>query len=223
MRDYGTIETQVHSATLPAYRRYTKGKMTLNRMGNPIRMDWKQALVNDGRGYMLANASPDLVVSGSVNYAATDPVILMVVPSGFTIMPFCVTVALENATGDDNWVSIGFDTGDLYTSGGEAVALIVNNLRSDSPYGSSVCKAYSGGTAIVMVDPAAGERMIFHWVDPFAATDKRACGVVQWEPKYCPVLVGPASFFVYVYAATTAPDIQCGIQWVEFESEALPE
>jgi len=137
------------------------------------------------------------------------------------MIPTCVTIAIENAAGTDNWVSIGFDTADLYTSGGDTV-LTTRNLRTDAAFGSTAIKACSGVTAIVMLDPAAGERMFFHWVDAFAATPGHDCGFVKWEPRYCPVLVGPATLFAYVYGSS-APDIQFTAQWVEFESEALPE
>ena len=216
------LETQVHSATLPAYKRYTPGKITLNRMGSPITMDWRQALINDGRGYMLANASPDGVISGSTSYAATDPAFIAVVPTGHTMIPTSFLVVSEDATGTDNWVSVGFDTADLYTSGGDTV-LTTRNLKTDDAFGSTVCKCYTGGTAIVMVDPGASERLIFHHVNAFADAVTEPPRIVLWEPRYCPVLVGPATFFAYIYAATTAPDFQVTFQWVEFESEALPE
>ncbi len=216
------IETEVHSASLPAYRRGTPGKITLNRMGNPGRIDWKEALGNDGRGYMLTDASPDDVTSGSINYTATDPAFLAVIPQGHTMLPTSMVVSFENALGTDNWVSLGFDTGDLYTSGGDAV-LTAKNLRTDDAFGSTVLKAYSGGTAIVMADPGASERMIYHWVNAFADTNDMPPNVVEWAPKHSPVLVGPATFFAYIYAATTAPDVKFTFQWVEFESEALPE
>lgn len=216
------IETQVHSATLPAYKRYTPGKITLNRMGYPSLVDWKQALINDGRGYALAVATPDELETASVNYAATDPFILLVVPRGTTMVPLSATITSEDAVGTDNWVSVGFDTADLYTSGGRS-DVHTFNLRTDDAHGSTIVKAYSGDTAIVMVDPGASERMVFHHCDAFLNAVTLPPKVVRWEPKRKPVLVGPATFFVYVYSVGTPMAVQYVVQWVEFETEALPE
>lgn len=216
------IETEVSTSTLPVWRDESRGRITVDRMGDMIGMDWRQRIVNMGRGYNFANITPDTLITGSSSYVATDPALLIVVPTGHTMVPISVCVDMENMAGTDNHVTIGFDTSDLYSSGGLAGSMI-NNLRTDDAFPSPVVKAYNGSTAIVMTDPAAGERIIYHWCDAFADADTKSAPSIVWEPKYSPVLVGPASFFVYVYAATTSPDFQYSVQWVEFPTEAIPD
>ncbi len=209
----GYIESKVGEGSLPAYASDSAGALALNRMGHVVGIDWVQQMVNVGRGFNFTNITPDTLIQSSTSYAATDPSIIMVCPTGTTMIPFRVDISIEDAAGTDNHIIIGFDTADLFTSGGTAGSAL-NNLRTDSPYTSQLSTAKNGHSAITMVDPTATERIVFHYISAFADATTSPPMEPTWEPKYCPVLVGPATLFVYMYAST-AQMYEYNVQWIE--------
>ena len=210
----GLVESEVREGALAEYDSDALGRVSLNRMGHKVGNDWVQDLVNQGRGFNFAQITPDTLLTASTSYAATDPSIILVIPQGTVMIPFYCQVSFEDADGVDNHVIIGYDTGDLFVSGGIAGSAL-NNLRADSPYTSVMKTAKNGDTAIVMTDPGAGERIVFHYTDAFPDVDTSPAGVIPWEPKRVPVLVGPATLFVHIYAGGTAQEYQYQVKWVE--------
>lgn len=206
-------DSVVKQDSFPSYGEDVGGRLRLNRRGELVVNDFLQQAAIDGRCFNIALATPDTTASASTSYVATDPAIIFTVPTGTTVIPYHLNVCLEDAAGTDNYIIVGCDTADLYTSGGRA-ASTANNLRSDSPHTSNVGDIYEGDTAIVMVDPAAGERTLWSWCDPFVDAAGAHTGVVVWEPRVAPVLVGPATFYVHIYGST-APEFSFSIQYVE--------
>jgi len=205
--------TLVRGVTLPKYPNDSDGSISLDSMGNLIDCDWIQARINAGYGFNFANITPDTTITGSTSYAATDPAILVQIASGTTMVPFYVNIALEDSAGVDNYVVIGCDTAALYASGGGTAGSALNSLRTTGG-GTSAATGYNGKTAIVMTDPGATERTLYNWVNQFADVATDPPRVIVWEPKYPPVLIGPATLYVYVYGGT-APEFQYSVQWIE--------
>lgn len=191
------------------------GEIRTNRRGELVVNNWKVQAALDGRVFNFANLTPATLITGTVAYAATTPNIIMVVPTGTTMIPIRANFSIVDSAGTDNTIIIGCDTADLYTSGGIAGSAL-NNLRTNDPNTSALTTAKNGDTAIVMVDPAASERLLYNWANAFA--DTVGGRVVVWEPEVPPVLIGPATFFAYVYSTGTAMEYEYSIQWIEIPS-----
>ena len=207
------LETQVNQVQYPAYLEGRSKPFRLNKRGELVVSDWLQQAVLDGFGYVVQQATPDTLVTGSTSYVATDPALYLGVPEGVTAYPFWLNIAFEDTAGTDNYVTIGCDTAVLYSSGGGTAGSLINNLRSDDLH-ASACTHYNGQTAIVITDPGAGERILWTWCNPFADVATDPPRVIVWEPTIIPKLVGPASFFVYIYGSTK-PAFNYNLQWVE--------
>lgn len=205
--------TRVQGVTLPKHPNDSDGAIAIDSMGNIITCDWIQARINAGYGYNFANLTPDTLCTGATSYVATTPAIILVIPTGTVMVPFYLNIALEDSAGTDNHITVGCDTADLYTSGGIAGSAL-NSLRTTGGGTSAVSTAKNGDTAIVMVDPGAGERTLDDWVNAFADAVTEPPRVYIWEPERPPALIGPATFYAYIYGST-APEYQYVVQWVE--------
>lgn len=212
--------TRVPGGTLPKYPTGSEGSISLDSMGNVINCDWIQHRINSGYGFNFANITPDTTITGTVNYAATTPCILLSIPTGYTMVPFYINISIEDSAGTDNHILVGCDASDLYSSGGSTAGSALNCLRT-SGGGTSAATGYNGKTAIVMTDPTATERSLFHWCNAFADANTEPPRVVTWQPQYPPVLIGPSTLYVYVYSASTAMEFEYSVQWVEFLSTSF--
>ena len=208
-------ETRVRELTYPSFTEGDGGEIRQNKRGELIVIDWKEQAAIDGRCFNWSHLTPDTLITGTINYTATVPGLQVVVPVGTTILPYYTCITVEDAADTDYHIKIGFDTGNLYTSGGLDGSAI-NNLRTDSPFQTAIKTAKNGDSAITGVDPGASERFLFHWVDQFAMADDRGGHyIIEWKPRVCPVLVGPATFYAWVYGATSAQEYQYVVQWIE--------
>ena len=195
------------------------GKPWFSRDGAAVIKDWYTAMAEEGRVFNIALAVPDTTMTGDIGYVATSPGIAMVVPEGAVMIPVHFDICFEDAAGNDNYVIIGCDEGDLGLSGGTAISAC-NNLRTDNPYASAISTKYGSTGAITATDPGASERILFSYVNAFLDATTSPPMQVVWEPKSPPILVGPASFFAYCYGAT-APVYSFSIQWVELPRSAV--
>jgi hypothetical protein len=198
----------------------SKGIPWFSRDGAAVIKDWYTAMAEEGRVFNIALAVPDTTMTGDVNYVTTSPGIAVVVPEGAVMIPVHFDICFEEAAGTDNYIIIGCDEGDLGVSGGTAVSAC-NNLRTDNPHASVISTKLASDTAIAMTDPGATERTLFTYVNAHADATTSPPIQVVWEPKAPPVLVGAATFYVYVYAATTAPEFSFSLQWVELPKSAV--
>ena len=214
-------ETRVRELTYSAFEEGDGGEIRQNKRGELIVVDWKEQAAIDGRCFNWSHLTPDTLITGTINYTATVPGLMVIVPVGTTILPYYVCITAEDATGTDNWVKVGFDDGSLINTGGLDGSTI-NNLRTDSPFTTAIKTAKNSGSAITMVDPADSERFLFHWIDAFAMADDRGGHyVIEWKPRVSPVLVGPATFYAYIYAGTSGQDYQYVVQWIEVPTASV--
>lgn len=216
------VELGVRKATSPS-RETSDGNVGAAwglRDGAVVTVDWYTAMALEGRVFNIANATPDTTMTGSVNYDATHPGVYVGVPDGAVMVPVHFDVVCEDAAGTDTHFHIGCDDAELYSSGGTAVSAC-NNIRTDNPHASAVSAKYASDSAITITDPGATERILYNKVYAFANEADHEPYQVVWEPKAPPILVGPASFFVYIYAASTAPEYNFSLQWVELPKNAV--
>ena len=198
----------------------SEGQAWLGRDGSLVAMDWYTAMAMEGRVFNIALVTPDGTMTGEAAYDATHPSILMDIPEGVTFIPVHVDVCFEDAGGADNYIIIGADDANLYSAGGSGAGdSACNNLRTDNPYASAISATYTGDTQLTITDPGASERILYSYVNQFKDAATSPPIQVIWEPKSPPVLVGPASFFIYCYGAS-APEFSYSIQWVELPKDA---
>ena len=213
-------ESQVRELSYPAYEEDEGGKIRQNKRGELIVSDWKVQAALDGYAYNWAMLTPDTLLTGTVDYTNTIPGIAIEVPVGTTMLPVYFGLTTEDAIGTDNWLHIGFDPADVFASGGLDGSAI-NNMKTDGPK-SRITVAKNGDSAITASDPGTDERFVFCHVDPFALADDRGEHYIQeWKPRVSPVLVGPATFFAYIYSATTAKEYQYTMQWIEVPTASI--
>ena len=198
----------------------TEGQMWLGRDGSLVAMDWFTAMSMEGRVFNVALNAPDTTMTGETAYDATHPSILIDIPDGVTFIPVHLDICYEDAAGTDNYIIVGADDVALYSSGGTGTKVSTcNNIRTDNPHASAVTAVYTGDNQLTITDPGATERILFSYVNAFADATTSPPIQVIWEPKSPPVLVGPASFFVYCYGST-APEFSFSVQWVELPKDA---
>ena len=208
------LETQVNQEKLPAYLEGRSKPFRLNKRGELVVSDWLQQAALDGYCFNVAEATPDTLLTGDVGYVATRVGFLLSVPSGVTVFPYWVNVAIEDSAGTDNYIIIGCDDSILYASGGTTACSTINNVRTDNPR-ASVCTAYNSDNELIITDPGASERILFTWHNAFADVATDDPRVIVWEPLLIPKLVGPASFFFYSSATGTAQEFNFSVQWAE--------
>ena len=216
------IELTARKATNPVRETSdsSTGRVWAMRDGALVSMPWLTAMAMEGRVFNTSHASPDTKMTAAVDYDATHPSICIVVPAGAVMIPVSLNLHCEDMAATDNHVTIVTDAGNLYASGGTACAA-VTNLRTDAPYASSCTNVYASDAAITATDPAVGETNLFTFFDAFADATTSPPVNVNWVPKAPPVLVGPATFLVYVYSATTAAEFGFAFQWVELPKNAV--
>lgn len=177
-----------------------------------------------GRLFYASDADENDTVTGATSYAATTPLFVLDVPSGTTCIPLSINLRQAGTVaGGIITTTIAIETAKVrYSSGGTAETNIIST-RTDKPV-SPRCTLYSLPTAAAAGTACA----IFHDIvapDVAPASADAARFTVDWPaaghlylPKF---LVGPASFLVFSYAATTGPTYQWALAWGEIPSSDL--
>lgn len=213
------METKVMTKVYDITSEEDEAEIRLNKTGATVTKGWLEQGVSDGCVYVIQQATPDTLLTGSATYAATDPAIIFTVPKGVTVIPHYLMVSFEDTTDSDNYVTVGFAPQDLYISGGLASST-ANNLNTSDPRKSNISDIFNGDTAIVMKDPAGNERICYTKCVPFVDINTSEPYIAEWKPSVPPVLVGPATFFTYIYGQT-APEFQFTLQYSEHETKDI--
>ena len=186
--------------------------------------DYLQNLAFQGRLFFASDADENDTVTGATSYAATTPLFILDVPSGTTCIPLLVNLRQAGTVaGGLITTTIAIETTKVrYSSGGTAETNIIAT-RTDKPL-SPRCTLYSLPTAAAAGTACA----IFHDIvapDVAPASADAARFTVDWPAPghpYVPLfLVGPASFLVFSYAATTGPSYQWALAFGEIPSSDL--
>lgn len=192
-----------------------------NPRGELITPDWYTQLVMDGRVFNASNAVQETFEALSVNGRGTDninPSLLLDVPSGTTIIPLEVMLEADvaEATSEDETYSINTDDKVRFVSGGVAITAI--NMRKDDP-NASVASFYSGSTAIVANADEDNDTIYAQTVYAEATppTTVKGTPLLLWTARTYipPVLIGPASFLVFIQTATADQNYWWSVKWAE--------
>ena len=177
----------------------------------------------EGRVFVARDGDENDTVLGATSYAATTPTFLLVIPDDTVGIPLSVRlVQVGTVAGDNISVHISADSTNLFSSGGTSET--IKSTRTDNTR-NSAATFYSAATAAA----ATASRIVLDHdviaedVDPASADAARFDYL--WTPAtngMGPVyLVGPASFLVYTYAATTGPTWRWSVVWAEIPESEL--
>ena len=196
--------------------------------------DWKQALVLEGRGFMINVGSFSTPktgggVGGTV-IESTGPDFAISVPKGTSIMPLRIEISMANpvgATNDDEvdiLISVDQDyMPPLGVGGGTAPSATIYNMNTLHSR-SSNCIAKSGFTT-TMTAPT-NDLELAHMTKIFESLSGIGGGWqslrLLYEPDVPPIINGPATLLGWWGANTTNSGF-ANVQWLELDSSVISE
>tara|TARA_Y100000310_G_C20676067_1_gene813106 strand:- start:1508 stop:2167 length:660 start_codon:yes stop_codon:yes gene_type:complete len=191
------------------------------RDGTLVVVDFKQALIAEGRGYVVQIGTEDAPVDSTTSI--DDELVWMAVdvPTGTTILPFFAQAVIGTWTTSAlvNFMIEVDNAKARYSSGGTAFTPL--NLRANSS-NTSNCSAYVGTDVTTSGKTSGGSLELYREsleVNVGDAADYQP--KMEYIPVVCPVIVGPASVLVH-HGAGTADTTSYGcIQWVEVPSNSI--
>ena len=201
----------------------------LTRMGIPAGCSKWDLFALMGRMYNLKQTTIGTALAGSTAAAGaivlTVPWVRFTVPTGKTVFPRHLNVALATAAGTDNEIAFIYSQTDSYTSGGTALTPL--NWRSDNPRATSVTNCYIGPSGGVITEAAlTSVRALYQDIIPlafaFATSYLLQYKVDKWFEDLIPI-VGPASVLLYLGGATTTPTGYFSMDWAEVDTVNVKE
>lgn len=200
-------------------------KFPMLRMGmQPVADKWDLFSLS-GRMFNLKQTTIGTALSGGTADAGgivlTVPWVRFTVPSGLTVFPRRLQLALSAAAGTINEIAFVYTDTDTYTSGGTALTPL--NWRTDAVAASRVVKAYVGPSGGVITEAAiTNPRALVQDALPTAlvntGTDRFSMDKIF--DTLIPV-IGPASVLLYMTGATTTPAGYFSIDWAEVPTTAV--
>lgn len=198
------------------------GFLRLNPIGNLCASDPIIQLALDGRVFNASNAVQETLedisytTRGSVNI---NPALLLDVPTGKTAVPLEVLVDQGfDGADEDIQFTINTDAKVRYVSGGGTITPV--NMRKDD-IRTSGCVVFCGSTKIVISSNTDDDTIYSSWL-PATAHPKTDTGVPTflWTARknMPPVLVGPASFQVFIVTTTADQTYMWSMKWAEFDT-----
>lgn len=191
--------------------------------GTLAEVPWQQKLINAGYGFHVTIGTFSTPITGGGAGTVIDldqPEGCVSVPSGSAIIPvrFAVQcqVPLLATDADEAEILIAVDRTAAYAGDGTATAETIFNMRTDNPRASG-CTSISAATADI-TDPVLGielaRSVITGDVQGTAATALWTPLGLVYEPKFAPVIVGPAAIYVY-WGGTVAVPGFAQLQFIE--------
>ena len=196
----------------------------MSKQGANISMDQLEAWAIEGRQYHAQQGDAGTLLSfAETAYDENQPQFSLRVPSGIIVLPTSIDVNFQDSAGTDTQVIVATATNDIGL--GTSTSLTISAMRRDNPFGGSRCTA----AGIVTGDTAnapAGVIEIVRTVDPFVAASAGRVPGLHWDRSQSsvkPILIGPATLMVYVFATGTAPAGFAEYTWIELETHKLVE
>jgi len=199
------------------------------RDGAMISADWLTAMTLEGRVFGVNAGTATSPVTFNAAYAATEPDLLITVPSGTTIIPVLIQVNFED-TGTAAIVDCCAVATSVYDATTTDTDLTIYNMRMDAP-NTSACAASNTITGTSADTPLAGNFVEF-WrgvagfaEDAFngnATPTNELITRTAWSVKDSlvpPVIVGQGS--LYVFASSQAGIGFITAIWVEVPSTSI--
>ena len=199
-------------------------RLPLTKMGLPSSVSKWDHFALAGRMFCLGETTVGTLIAASAADAGgnvlTAPTIRFTVPTGTTVFPRELNVAFGAMGGTINEISIIANNANSYTSGGTAAAPVNVRTDSDAP-ATAVTNAYIAAGSAIIEAGLTTHRHLFKASHPVAfaagAGGDQIWNVDKVWEDLIPI-VGPASFLIYIGAATTAPTFLYSMRWVEIDT-----
>ncbi len=177
--------------------------------------DYKMKMGLQGRIF-VANTGSVTTPATFLVTAANRPDFVLRVPLGTTCVPFLLNIAIETTTGTVNECDLRIcknDIGNGATSAAADVGPI--SCRTDAPVVSNVIpRQLYAADATAETSPISIYRRTFPLANATALIDY----TIYWEPTYAPMLVGPASFEVFLAGTGAQSTGYLVCNWMEWPS-----
>jgi hypothetical protein len=199
----------------------------LSRMGFPaVSTKWDMFALQ-GRMFNLKQTTIGTALAGSTADAGgivlTVPWVRFTVPTGYTVFPRHMNLALAAAAGTVNEIAFIYTSSDSFTSSA-GVATTPLNWRPDNPRSTSVTQCYIGASGSVNTEAAlVGVRALYQDAIPaaFAANATDQYVIDRWWNDLIPI-IGPASVLLYA-TGTTAVTGYLSLDWAEVATVNVKE
>jgi hypothetical protein len=212
---------EVKQFTLGAYSEGSQVLGAAAKMGIPAMLSkWDHFALG---GFMFNTHETTIgtpITGGAVNAGGivlTAPAIRMTVPTGLTVFPRRLNLAIQTAAGTLNELQVVASDGDTYTSGG--AVLTAYNWRMDDLRASGVANLRHCSGAALVEAAISNPRQLWTYTRALAfAAGESYDGLttVEWDDLV--PLVGPCSLLVYLGAAGTALTYTFALDWAEVPS-----
>jgi len=186
----------------------------------------REALVNqwtsEGRVFIANNpviGQPETMSATGTAIDLTKPSIRFTIPAGVLVVPIHVALSVVTVAAKDDIFAVIVSETDSYTSGGDAVATLVNNAVVQGDAGAlrstGVTNLHYSDTAIVeagMTNPRLLKIQEFQG-PTVVGTVNPEYNILKGDPMV--YIVGPASFIVHHVQETTAAEAEFSLSWAE--------
>lgn len=225
--------TEIRGRTMTGYGNVTRASsdnitmdLRCTRDGTLLMAPWLVSLAMEGRMFCAAAGSLTTPITWTATAAAdmTKAAVCVAVPSGTTIIPVSIQLAME-AFGTDALFEAAAHIGTGGVSAG-GTAVTVTNMRTDAPLatGCTVTSDLTGGTALTTNISEFWRTGLQKCVTLGTGDDDsgREPSVYEWNlatSSAVPVCVGASQLFVT--QGSQAGTGFCKIIWVEFPSTMI--
>lgn len=195
-----------------------------DRTGAVFTAEYLWNLAYQGRIYVASDADENDTITGGTSFAATTPTLLLDVPAGTTAVPLGLNLRqVGTVAGGTISIALAVETTKIrYSSGGTSETNIIAT-RTDKPV-KERCTLYSTSGSAITAAAAGTAVALYHDVlaeDVAPVSADAARFTVDWAADSPWLLVGPAAFLVFTYAATTGPTWRWVVKWAELPSSDL--
>lgn len=199
------------------------------RDGAMISADWLTAMALEGRCFGVNSGTDTQAVTHNATYLATEPDMLITVPSGTTIIPVFIQTNFED-TDTPAVVDVVAVATSVYDAVTTDTDLTIYNMRMDAPY-TSTCQAVGVVQSTTAATPLDGNYIEFWRGAAGMAEDAFNSNLTPtnelitraaWNIKDSlvpPVIVGEGSLYIYMSGTKSIGFITA--IWVELPSTAI--
>ena len=190
------------------------------RDGTGVTIDWLQALILEGRGFLNQIGTEDapVLATGSIDDQLAFG--LVDVKAGTTCIPFFAQAVIATWTTSllVNFMIEIDNTQTRFASGGASFTPL--NLRTDDPIASTSDNVYGCPGDIVTAARGTNQGLELYResieVNVGDLADYNP--PMRWQPKVCPLIVGPGSFIVHLGSGTADVTAYGAMKWIEIVS-----
>lgn len=176
-----------------------------------------------GRMFTMFQGVLGTVVTGpaadNAGIVLTAPTIRFTVPTGLTVFPRRLQVALLlTATAIDNEIAVIYSQTDSYTSAVGGTAITPLNLRTDNPRATAVTNCYISDAGALLEGALTNVRALYQQCFPldmvFGTSYNSDINIdVTWDDLH--PIVGPASVLIYLSGKTATNTHYFNMSWAE--------